>query len=117
MKAVPFYVDLGLSTVQGVLRLEKTHLAIEWRTFDVLGSPTNRLKGISIPYEKLERIEYRKRLGRAKVEVHTSTPTSFQGFPLPEGSITTLSAAIKRRNRTDAEYWAAEATLRLAEFQ
>lgn len=117
MKAVPFQVDLGLQTVQGILRLEKNQLAIQWRVFDLLGAPTGDLKGIEVPYNHLDKIDCRKRLGGAKLEIVARSPTSFGEFPLPEGSITTLPASIKRRNKADAELWAAEATLRIAESE
>lgn len=115
MKAIPFQVDLRTSTVQGVLRLGKAALAVEWRRFNLMGSPKGELEGIEIPYGDLEKVEYRKRLVGAKIEVFARSPSSFGRFPLPEGSITTLPAVIKHRHRGDAPGWAAEAGLRIAE--
>lgn len=115
MDAIPFEVDLGLSTVQGILRLEERHVAIDWRRYDLLGAPQGELDTVTIPYAEIDDIAFRKRLGGATIILSTKQATSLSRFPLPQGDINALRASVKRTNRSNAEVWAAEATLRVAE--
>jgi hypothetical protein len=43
MDSVPFIVDLGLSTVQGILRLENDGVVIDWRPYTMLDEPPAEL--------------------------------------------------------------------------
>jgi hypothetical protein len=115
MNAIPFSVDLGLSTIQGVMRLESDSLVIEWRTFDMLENPQGDLESLHIPYHRLVDVEYKKRVVGSRIVVTADSPSVFKSFPLPSGAITTLRATIKRANRSHAPGWAAEAALRVAE--
>lgn len=115
MSSVPFIVDLGLSTVQGILRLEDDGVAIDWRPYTMLDEPAGELSTLVIPYGQLESAEYGKRVGRGRITLTSRSAAAFKGFPLPNGSIATLAATIKRANRSAAELWCAETTLRIAE--
>ncbi|MFW5782924.1 MAG: hypothetical protein ACOCY8_00245, partial [Spirochaetota bacterium] len=50
-----------------------------------------------------------------RIVITADSPSWFQSYPLQSGSITTLRATVKRRYRSDARSWAAEAALRIAE--
>lgn len=115
MQAIPFEVDLGTSSVQGIVRLEKTHLVVEWRTFNLFGAPKDELAAIEVPYDQLDSVECEKRLGGARLVIMARSAASFGRFPLAQGTITTLKANVKRKHKSDAEVLAAEATLRIAE--
>ncbi|MFW5777521.1 MAG: hypothetical protein ACOCZB_09580 [Spirochaetota bacterium] len=64
MDTIPFSVDLGVTTAQGVLRLEADRLAVEWRIYNLMDAPQGDLQSIQISYADLEAAEYR-RGGRA----------------------------------------------------
>lgn len=74
MSSVPFIVDLGLSTVQGILRLEDDGVAIDWRPYTMLDEPAGELSTIVIPYGQLESIMVRS-AGRAYAPVARSNST------------------------------------------
>ena len=117
MESIPFSVDLGMSTLQGILRLERQDLVIEWRRFDLFDNPQGDLESIRVPYTSLERVTYEKRLAGGRVSITANSASAFAGMPLPSGTISTLRATIKRRDRDDAPGWAAEAGLRVAEAE
>ncbi|TVQ28859.1 MAG: hypothetical protein EA382_01055 [Spirochaetaceae bacterium] len=117
MESIPFVLDLGLSTVQGVLRLERTDLVIEWRRYDMFESPQGDLQSLRVPYSRLERVEFQRRAVASRLVIHADGASAFSTLPLPAGEITTLRATIKRKHRSDAPGWAAEAGLRIAEAE
>ena len=115
MDTIPFSVDLGVTTAQGVLRLEADGLAVEWRIYNLMDAPQGDLQSIHVPYADLEAVDYRGRLASASVTIVARRPSAFADFPLPAGSIATLKTRVKRRHRRAAEAWCAEAGLRIAE--
>ena len=115
MESIPFSLDLGLSTIQGVLRLERTDLVIEWRRYDLFDSPQGELESLRVPYARLRRVDFQRRPVGSHVLIQADGASAFATVPLPSGEITTLRATIKRRHRSDALGWAAEAGLRVAE--
>ena len=117
MESIPFSLDLGMSTLRGILRLERHDLVIEWRRFDIMDNPQGDLESIRVPYTSLERVTCEKRLVGARVSITAGSASAFAGLPLPNGEISTLRAAVKRSDRADAPGWAAEAGLRIAEAE
>ena len=115
MESVPFAIDLGLTTVQGILRLDDHGLAVEWRIFDLMGAPRGELESMVLPYERMTSVEYRKSVVGSRLEITTDRPDSLRSFPLPSGAITSLRVAVKRQYRDSAQALAAEAALRIAE--
>ncbi len=115
MESIPFSLDLGLSTIQGVLRLERTDLVIEWRRYDLFDSPQGELESLRVPYTRLLRVDFQRRAVGSVIRIQADGASAFSTLPLPSGEITTLRATIKRRHRSDAQGWAAEAGLRVAE--
>jgi hypothetical protein len=112
MESVPFRLDLGVSSVQGVMRLEKEQLAIDWRLYNAFDAPKGGVQSIAIPYSRIESIDYKGGFFGARLIVTVDTPAAFGDFPLPSGNIATLRAAVKRPDRSTARAWAAEAALR-----
>jgi hypothetical protein len=117
MESVPFHFDLGTSTVHGILRLEKQGICIEWRIYNAVDVPKGELKTISIPYNQITNVEYRRGLVGGKITVTAERAGLFRDFPLPAGTQQELKVAIKRIHKSDAQGWSAEAALRAAESE
>lgn len=117
MESIPFSLDLGLSTVQGVLRLEQTDLVVEWRRYDLFDAPQGNLESLRVPYTRLARVEFQRRAVGSKLLIEANGASAFSTLPLPSGEIATLRATIKRKHRSLAPGWAAEAGLRIAEAE
>ena len=114
MDSVPFNMDLGMSTIQGVLRLEPAGVAVELREFILLDAPKGDLQSISAPYDLLADAVYGKRVG-GRLVVTVKEASAFRSLPLPAGAITRLIVRVKRRDREAAALWAAEAALRVVQ--
>lgn len=117
MDSIPFVLDLGLVTVQGILRLEPRELVIEWRRYDLLDAPQGELESLRVPYPRLDSVDFQRRAVGSKLIVTAKSASTFSPLPLPAGEITTFRATIKRKYRDDAPAWAAEAGLRVAEAE
>ncbi|MFP4378223.1 MAG: hypothetical protein ACLFP4_14355 [Spirochaetales bacterium] len=117
MDSIPFVLDLGLSTVQGMLRLEPRDLVIEWRRYDLLDTPQGDLESLRVPYARLDSVDFQRRAVGSKLIVTARSASTFSPLPLPAGEITTFRATIKRKYRGAAPAWAAEAGLRVAEAE
>lgn len=117
MDSIPFVLDLGLSTVQGMLRLEPRDLVIEWRRYDLLDAPQGELESLRVPYARLDGVDFQRRAVGSKLIVTAKNASTFSALPLPAGEITTLRATIRRKHRGDAPAWTAEAGLRVAEAE
>jgi hypothetical protein len=110
---VPFTVDLGLSTLQGVLGLSAAGVMVEWREYDIFDSPKGPLSNMELPWQLLAEVEYQQRWFGTKVLVSCLSASALRAFPLPAGNLNVLACTIKRRHRRQAEAWAAEVNLRL----
>jgi hypothetical protein len=117
MDSIPFVLDLGLATVQGILRLEPDDLVIEWRAYDLFDAPKGDLASLRVPYACLESVDFQRRVAGSRLIVTAKSAASFSALPLPAGEITTFRATIRRKYRGDAPAWAAEAGLRIAEAE
>jgi len=117
MDSIPFVLDLGITTVQGILRLEPRDLVIEWRRYDILDAPQGDLESLRVPYVRLDSVDFQRRAVGSKLIVTAKSASTFSALPLPAGEITTFRATIKRKYRGDAPAWAAEAGLRVAEAE
>jgi hypothetical protein len=117
MESVPFHFELGTSIVHGILRLEKQDICIEWRIYSAMEVPKSDLKTIKIPYNRIANVEYRRGFPGGKITITVDSADLFRDFPLPAGMLHTLKVAIKRRNKSEAQGWSAEAALRAAESE
>jgi hypothetical protein len=117
MESVPFHFDLGTSTVHGILRIENQDIRIEWRAYTVMEVPKGDLKTVSIPYNRITEVEYRRRFAGGKITISVDSADLFRDFPLPAGTQHTLKVGVKRTHKSEARGWCAEVALRVAESE
>jgi len=102
MDSIPFVLDLGITTVQGILRLEPRDLVIEWRRYDLLDAPHGDLESLRVPYARLDKVDFHRRAVGSRLIIVAKSASAFSALPLPAGEITTFRATIKRKYRGGA---------------
>ena len=117
MNSIPFSMDLGVSSVRGMLRLEDTGLIVEWRSFDLFGASAGTLVQVTVPYRDLAGVELKRRLFGARLVITAHRASAFEKIPLPSGDIATIKVNIPRSRRRDAPGFAAEAELRIVDVE
>ena len=108
-------IDLGLSSLKGVLALKDTGLGVEWRQYDLFDAPKGPLESVIISLADLAGVKVRSRPFRPKLEITAKSASTFGKIPLPAGDLAILKAKGSRSDRSQAEAWGAEASLRIAE--
>jgi hypothetical protein len=112
---VPFSIDLGISTVQGILSIHDKSLRLEWRIYDLLDAPKGSMQSVDLPIDRIEDIVLKHRLIGSRLTLVRKSAKDLEEFPLPAGSLNELKCSVKRKHRSSAELWAAELLMRLAE--
>lgn len=111
---IRFDIDLGVNTLKGVLTLRANELCVEWRQYNLFDAPVGPLETLSVPLSDLATVSVQRKFRRRIIAVTANSASTFGPIPLPAGDLATLRAKVVRPDRNQAEAWAAEACLRIA---
>ena len=108
----------SIITVQGLLRSEPRGLVLEFRrsehSYGVKPSREDPIRTISIPWEEIQSLEYRRRFwGSGSLVLRTRSLRALDGIPIAAGN--ELAIPIVRADRLVAREIAASVELALAE--
>lgn len=110
-----YSIELGTNLLKGVLTSSDEGLRVEWRRYDLMETPREPLKSLTVGWSDLLSVSIRKRPWRPRIDITAKEASAFGDMPLPAGDLSTLSAKVERIDRNRAAAWAADATLRIAE--
>lgn len=79
-------------------------------------APKGPMESIHIPFTSIETIGLKKRPWGTKLTVLCKSPRDLQNFPLPAGSLNELVCSVRKKHLQQAEMFAAESLLKVAEL-
>ncbi|MEQ9309167.1 MAG: hypothetical protein RLN90_06900 [Balneolaceae bacterium] len=117
MRSLPFVIDElngGFMILEGILRVEKGKLHIEFQKKDnLLGAYKSDLRAIEIELTELSMMEFKKGFFFNKLLLHSKRAAAFKDLPGDE--LTTRKLKIKRKHREIAANISSNVNLLLSE--
>lgn len=118
-RLIPFEipnVNFGLVEVKGLLHIKKDELLLEFNETDAFGGLIkSELREISIPFDEIDSIHYKKGMFSSKIEIVGKSMRSLMEVPGSDQGRSTLK--VKRKNREAAEKALSAARLSLSEYK
>ncbi|MFK7923667.1 MAG: hypothetical protein AB8H47_17040 [Bacteroidia bacterium] len=106
----------GLAAVNGMLRLGRKELIIEYQVKDALvGMLKSEPKELRIPFENLLEVEYKLNWILSRFKLHVNSMHILGKFPVGKDGVITLK--IKRKQKKTAQELASTINLKLSEHR
>ena len=106
----------GLAEVQGIMRVEKSRLVLEYQVKDgLIGVFKSSPKELRIPFEELSEVKYKLNWFVSRFRLHINSMKILGEFPVGKDGI--ISLKIKRKQKQAAKDLESYINLRLSEFR
>ncbi|MEM7374913.1 MAG: hypothetical protein AAF587_40345 [Bacteroidota bacterium] len=106
----------GLAAVQGILRLEKQTIILEYQVKDnIIGMIKSKPKDLRIPYEELEEVSYKVNWFVSNFRLHVSSMRILGEFPAGKDGV--IKLRINRKQKESAKQLASHINLTLSEYR
>jgi len=109
-------IDYGLRKADGLLRIDKSMLVLEYRIKDGLfGVLKSDIEEVRIPLRDLDSVEFKKKLFSGRFTIYGRSMQALEEVPGEQGTMVELK--VKRRNRKTAQRLASQVQLQLSELR
>ncbi len=119
MSSIPFSIpDVmeGFAETEGLARLEKEALILEFQTKDsIIGLIKSAVKEVRISFSEIESIKFEKKIFKTQLIVNARSMSTFSNVPGNKQGVVTLR--FRKKNKDEAEHFASSLDLQLSEYK